>query len=229
MSDKDKAIRRLKKLMALADSTNANEASAALARAQKLMENHGITHDDIELSGINESICDYWPVGTSNPPRYMAYLLQVIKDAFGVDCILLGNGICFYGLYNRPELAGYTFEVLGHQLIKARKGFIKTQNKRIKTRTKTARGDKFAEGWIIAVLNKVEALARTAREVELAERWLEKKYTRIVTRPARQSGKTRDNDNALNNGYREGQQASLHHPVNGQAQERISYTEVSGA
>ncbi|EAP1704745.1 DUF2786 domain-containing protein [Salmonella enterica] len=219
--DKDKAIRRLKKLMALTGSSNSNEASAALARTQKLMEAHGITQDDIDLSDINESICDYWPVGASNPPRYMAYLLQVIKDAFGVNCILLGDGVSFYGLYNRPELAGYTFEVLGRQLMKARRDFIKTQNKRIKASTKTARGDKFAEGWIITVLNKIEKLARTVREVELAERWLEKKYTRMVTRPARRSGKTRDNDNARNSGYREGKQASLHHPVNGQEQVKI--------
>lgn len=220
MIDKDKAIRRLKKLMALTSSSNASEASAALARAQKLADAHGITQDDIELSDISESICDYWPVGASKPPRYMAYLLQVIRDAFGVDCILLGNGVSFYGLYNRPELAVYTFEVLGRQLIKARKVFIKTQNKRIKASTKTARGDKFAEGWIIAVLNKIEKLARTAREAELAGRWLEKKYTR-VTRNARQSGKTRDNGNALNNGYREGRQASLHHPVSGQEQAKL--------
>ncbi|EIC0888439.1 DUF2786 domain-containing protein [Salmonella enterica subsp. enterica serovar Mikawasima] len=221
MSDKDKAIRRLKKLMALTSSSNANEASAALARAQKLADAHGISHDDIEALDINESICNYWPVGACNPPRYMAYLLQVIKDAFGVDCILLGDGVSFYGLYNRPELAAYTFEVLGRQLIKARKGFIKTQNKRIKASTKTARGDKFAEGWIIAVLNKIEKLGRTAHEVELAERWLEKKYTRTVTHNARESGKTRDNDNALNNGYREGRQARLHQPVNGQEQARL--------
>ncbi|HHR4769161.1 TPA: DUF2786 domain-containing protein [Salmonella enterica] len=220
--DKEKAIRRLKKLMALTDSSNANEASAALARAQKLMESHGITQEDVELSDINESICDYWPVGASNPPHYMACLLQVIRDAFGVDCILLGGcGVSFYGLYNRPELAAYTFEVLGRQLIKARKGFIKTQNKRIKNSTKTARGDKFAEGWIIAVLDKIEKLARTAHEVELAERWLEKKYTHTVTRNARKSGKARDNDNALNNGWHEGRQASLHHPVNGQEQAKL--------
>lgn len=182
---KDKAIRRLKKLMALTSSSNANEASAALARAQKLMETHGVTQDDIEILDINESICDYWLVGARNPPHYMVGLLQVIKDAFGVDCILLGNGVSFYGVYNRPELAAYTFEVLGRQLMKARSDFIKTQNKRIKTSTKTARGDKFAEGWIIAVLNKIEKLARTAREMELAERWLEKKYTCTVTRPVR--------------------------------------------
>lgn len=221
MSDKDRAIRRLKKLMALTSSSNTNEASAALARAQKLADSHGITQDDIEILDINESICNYWPVGASTPPSYMAYMLQVIKDAFGVDCILLGDGVSFYGLYNRPELAAYTFEVLGRQLIKARRDFIKTQNKRIKTSTKTARGDKFAEGWIIAVLNKIEKLARTAYEVELAGRWLEKKYTRIVTRPARQSGKTRDNDNARNSGYREGRQACLHQPVNGQEQPKI--------
>ncbi|EBX7333770.1 DUF2786 domain-containing protein [Salmonella enterica subsp. enterica serovar Sandiego] len=219
--DKDKAIRRLKKLIALSSSSNANEASAALARAQKLMETHGVTQDDIEILDINESICDYWPVGARNPPHYMAGLLQVIKDAFGVDCILLGNGVSFYGVYNRPELAAYTFEVLGRQLMKARSDFIKTQNKCIKTSTKTARGDKFAEGWIIAVLNKIEKLARTAREMELAERWLEKKYTCTVTRPVRQSGKTRDNDNARNSGYREGKQASLHQPVNGQEQAKI--------
>ncbi|EDX4489660.1 DUF2786 domain-containing protein [Salmonella enterica subsp. salamae] len=219
--NKDKVIRRLKKLMALTSSSNANEASAALARAQKLADAHGITQDDIEILDINESICDYWPAGASNPPRYMAYLLQVIKDAFGVDCILLGNGVSFYGLYNRPELAAYTFEVLGRQLIKARKDFIKTQNKRIKNSTKTARGDKFAEGWIIAVLNKIEKLARTAREVELAEHWLKKKYTHTVTRNTRKSGKTRDNDNARNSGYLEGRQASLHQPVNGQEQAKL--------
>ncbi|EBU1221915.1 TPA: DUF2786 domain-containing protein [Salmonella enterica subsp. enterica serovar Java] len=228
--NKEKAIRRLKKLMALTGSSNANEASAALARAQKLADAHDITQDDIDLSDINESICDYWPVGASNPPRYIAYLLQVIRDAFGVDCILLGGcGVSFYGLYNRPELAAYTFEVLGRQLIKARRDFIKTQNKRIKTSTKTARGDKFAEGWIIAVLNKIERLAKTAHEVELAERWLERKYTQTVTRPTRQSGRTRDNDNALNHGYREGKQANLHQPVNGHEQGRISHKEVSGA
>ncbi|HCM1915214.1 TPA: DUF2786 domain-containing protein [Salmonella enterica subsp. salamae serovar 28:r:e,n,z15] len=221
MTDKEKVIRRLKKLMALTSSSNANEASAALARAQKLADTHGITQDDIEILDINESICDYWPVGASNPPRYMAYLLQVIKDAFGVDYILLGNSVSFYGLYNRPELAAYTFEVLGRQLIKARRDFIKTQNKRIKASTKTARGDKFAEGWIIAVLDKIEKLARTAHEVELAERWLEKKYTHTVTRHGRQSGKTRDGNKALNNGYCEGRQASLHHPVNGQEQAKL--------
>lgn len=61
--DKDKIIKRLRKLMALTQSSNANEAAAALARAQKLTETHGITQDDIELSDIHESICDYWPVG----------------------------------------------------------------------------------------------------------------------------------------------------------------------
>ncbi|ECG8512817.1 DUF2786 domain-containing protein [Salmonella enterica subsp. diarizonae] len=72
-----------------------------------------------------------------------------------------------------------------------------------------------------AALARAQKLARTAHEVELAERWLEKKYTRTVTRNARESGKTRDNDNARNSGYLEGRQASLHHPVNGQEQAKL--------
>ncbi|MGG6054536.1 DUF2786 domain-containing protein [Salmonella enterica] len=82
--DKEKAIRRLKKLMALTSSSNANEASAALARAQKLANAHGITQDDIEILDINESICDYWPVGASNPP-----------DLYGVSAA--GNKGCVWG------------------------------------------------------------------------------------------------------------------------------------
>ncbi|EHR4565866.1 hypothetical protein ABE783_001672 [Salmonella enterica] len=46
-------------------------------------------------------------------------------------------------------------------------------------------------------------------------------FINTCTRPVRQSGKTRDNDNARNSGYREGKQASLHQPVNGQEQAKI--------
>ncbi|HBN2420156.1 TPA: DUF2786 domain-containing protein, partial [Escherichia coli] len=47
MTDQDKHIEKLKKLLALAASGNPHEAALALRRARKLMDVHGITHSDI--------------------------------------------------------------------------------------------------------------------------------------------------------------------------------------
>ncbi|MGT3574188.1 DUF2786 domain-containing protein, partial [Escherichia coli] len=61
MTDQDKHIEKLKKLLALAASGNPNEAALALRRARKLMDVHGITHSDIAMSDIDETISHYWP------------------------------------------------------------------------------------------------------------------------------------------------------------------------
>lgn len=220
--DKNRILDKLKKLFALSESNNPHEAARALERAQKLIQTHGISQEDIALSDINESISEYWPVGGVNPPRYMLRLLGIIRDAFAVNCLLLGGrGVSFYGPQSRTALAAYTFEVLGRQLIKGRKAFIKTQSKRLKTTTKTSRGDKYAEGWTIAVLREIEKLAMTAREEELAERWLEKKYTETTSISGREAKKARGHLEAQLQGYQHGRQVSLHQPVNGQGQVKL--------
>lgn len=49
MTDQNKHIEKLKKLLALAASGNPHEAALALRRARKLMDVHGITHSDIAM------------------------------------------------------------------------------------------------------------------------------------------------------------------------------------
>ncbi len=53
MTDQNKHIEKLKKLLALAASGNPHEAALALRRARKLMDVHGITHSDIAMSDID--------------------------------------------------------------------------------------------------------------------------------------------------------------------------------
>jgi len=220
----EKILDKLKKLLALSKSDNPHEAALALQRARKLMDTFGITAEDIVLNDIGEEISDYWPVGAVNPPRYMLGLLTIIQDAFGVKSLILQgikNRVSFYGLKERTALAAYTYDVLGRQLIRARRDYISQQNKRIKTSTKSRRGDKFAEGWIIAVLGEIEKLAMTAREEAFCQRWLEKKYTRHESISGRDARNVRGADKALNQGYQEGRQVQLHQPVNGQKQVKI--------
>ncbi|HFO0269386.1 TPA: DUF2786 domain-containing protein [Enterobacter asburiae] len=224
MTDKEKVLEKLKKLLALSKSDNPHEASLALQRVQKLMQAYGITRDDIALSDIDESISNYWAAGSVNPPRYMLGLLGIIQAAFGVESIIHSGhkpSAGFYGNKDRVELASYTWDVLARQLITARKKHIGQQNKRIKSTTKTSRGDKFAEGWVLAVRSEVQLFAMTREERELARLWLEQKYPDSGTTTGREAGKSRDADLSRHIGYREGENVRLHQPVSGHEQRKL--------
>ncbi|MCR1304498.1 MULTISPECIES: DUF2786 domain-containing protein [unclassified Enterobacter] len=224
VTDKEKVLVKLKKLLALSRSDNPHEASLALQRVQKLMQAYGITRDDIALSDIDESISSYWAAGSINPPRYMLGLLGIIQAAFGVDSIIHSGhkpSVSFYGNKDRIELASYTWDVLARQLIAARKSYIGQQNKRIKSTTKTSRGDKFAEGWVLAVRSEVQLFAMTREERELASLWLEQKYPDSSKTSGRGAGKSRDADMSRHHGYREGEHVRLHQPVSGQEQRKL--------
>ncbi|MFH2882433.1 DUF2786 domain-containing protein [Citrobacter freundii] len=224
ITDKEKVLEKLKKLLALSKSDNPHEASLALQRVQKLMQAYGITRDDIALSDIDESISSYWAAGSINPPRYILGLLGIIQAAFGVDSIIHSGhkpSVSFYGNKDRIELASYTWDILARQLIAARKSYIGQQNKRIKSTTKTSRGDKFAEGWVLAVRSEVQLFAMTREERELASLWLEQKYPDSSKTSGRGAGKSRDADMSRHHGYREGEHVRLHQPVSGQEQRKL--------
>ncbi|MGL4486478.1 MAG: DUF2786 domain-containing protein [Yersinia sp. (in: enterobacteria)] len=220
----EKVLEKLKKLLALAKSDNSHEAALALQRAQKLMQAYNITQNDLALSDIDESISRYWAAGSVNPPCYMLGLLGIIQMAFGVESIIhsgFNPSVGFYGNKGRVELASYTWEVLARQLIAARKSYIGQQSKRVKNKTKTSRGDKFAEGWVLAVRSEVHLFAMSREERELAKLWLEQKYPDSGTTTGREAGKSRDADMSRNLGYREGENIRLYQPVNGQEQQKL--------
>lgn len=225
----EKVLEKLKKLLALSKSTNPHEAALAVQRAQKLMRAHGITQNDLAFSDIDESISDYWGAGSVNPPRYMLGLLDIIRAAFAVESIIhsgFNPSVGFYGNKDRIELASYTWEVLARQLIAARKNYIRQQNKRLKSTTKTSRGDKFAEGWVTAVRGEVHLFAMSREEQELTKAWLEQKYPKAGTTKGREAGKSRDADVSRYNGYKEGENVRLYQPVSGKEQQKLTRSEV---
>ena len=224
MTDQNKHIEKLKKLLALAASGNPHEAALALCRARKLMDVHGITHSDIAMSDIDETISHYWPTGSLRPPRYMLGLMNIIREVFGVNSIIHPGthpSVGFYGNRERAALAAYTWEVLARQLKKARQQYISAQNKRIKTATRTSRGDQFAEGWVLAVISEIQSFALTDDERELMQQWLEHKYPQTQTTRARKPGRSRNGDASRYAGFREGQNVGLHRPVSGQEQQKL--------
>lgn len=93
MEDKDKVIDLIQKCLRLSDSPNENEAEAALAKAQELLEKYNLTMEQVKLTDdgtpppelINQDI----QVGSSKWRKYL--LFYIARNNF-CDLVLAGSG-----------------------------------------------------------------------------------------------------------------------------------------
>lgn len=110
MSDLDKVIDKVKKLLALSKSPNQNEANAALAAANKLIDAHRISENDLtEDGGIIIDPTYIYETGRVNP--WKNKLVNVLAKHYGCvsynDNTFNGNG----RLVSRFRLVGRRTDV----------------------------------------------------------------------------------------------------------------------
>ncbi|MFM2056066.1 MAG: hypothetical protein RLY71_451 [Pseudomonadota bacterium] len=225
--DRDKALAKVKKCLALSRSNQPHEAAAALRQAQKLMQEHGLSDADIELSSIGEAPSQ--PVCGGLIPAWKASLGRVICDAFGAEMfwntsrklgpsfkVLTQSRVIFVAPAPWAEVASYTFDVLHRQCDRARKAHIQAQSKSCKTATKTARGDAFALGWVLGVRPLVERLTGAERQQALIEQYMQARHAGMKTfDPVRRDVGRNVKDTSYQDGHRAGAQAQLDHAVTG--------------
>ncbi|MGL3099486.1 DUF2786 domain-containing protein [Enterobacter asburiae] len=156
--NKEKYLAKIKKLLNLArKATNTNEAAAALRQAQNLMREHNVTELEAEFTNISEASSKGSPNHAQTPPKYLVYLVEVIKRAFGVQAFFSWREgkyfynsprrvVTFYGPDSRPQIAAYAFDVLARQMTAARKEFIGELHKNTKPANRTAKADQFCVG-----------------------------------------------------------------------------------
>lgn len=150
-SDDNRILEKIKKCLALAQSSNPHEAAAALRQAQAMMEKHGIEHADVELSEIGKFSTN--ASGGKTVAQWEHRLVKAVADTFGVVPLFsdgktvvwrttwrdkAGNvvsekkrratkrgEIVFVGRKNRAEVAVYAYQSLRRQLDAARKAYRK--------------------------------------------------------------------------------------------------------
>ena len=186
----DKVIDKIKKLLALAKSSNANEAALALNRAQKLMQEYAVTFTDVQLAdcATSESLLDAKGVN-----KYEIILIHLIAYAFGIEPIVsytkinwkVRAKVCFLGISPQPELAQYCFDVLYRQLKQSRSQYIKQQSKRCKAATKTKRGDAFAEAWVMSAYRTVQKFALNDGQLTLIQTYKDNSFNDLETSKGR--------------------------------------------
>ncbi|OLP04558.1 hypothetical protein BLL52_4139 [Rhodoferax antarcticus ANT.BR] len=162
-------LRRLKKIMALSESSNPGEAATALRQAERLMAKYEIQAEDIELSSVVELDIDAKGVNLSSMEKRLA---SVVGAAFGVglmasSCIpVKGNKrpkgkVVFVGDSRRVVGAKYIFITLRRQLIKGvRETFseilVSAGLDKKALRLDAKRRDAYCEGWCAAVMKQIE-------------------------------------------------------------------------
>ncbi len=225
----NKAIDKIKKLLRLAQSANEHEAAAAMSRAQALMQQHGLSHESPELSDI-DCVSIKSKFKARKPANYFASLTAIIAKAFGCQPHFTWSWIeeayfvNFTGHNERPEIAQYAYQVLERQLIRARKDYIASQNKRIKRSTKTARADIFCEAWVASVHNKVKAFVLSDEESQQLSQYMEAKHPDLKTAKTREASEKYARggaDDAYWSGAAAGRKAQLNRGMHGAEQGKL--------
>ncbi len=227
MENKEKYLQRIKKLLAMArNNSSAEEAALAMSRAQKLMSEHKLNEHDVDVMNINEAATQKASSHAEKMPEYMAFLAEMVARVFGVKFYTSHGSdhwnkpakrtIHYYGPDERPQIAAYSFEVLGKQLAKARREYIATMRKNIKPATKIARADTFCSAWVNGAYAVVSDFVVTEAETTLIEAYRERKLSKgMKTLEPRKPGKARGTGDAEIQGYSQGRNAQLHHAVSG--------------
>ncbi|WP_343734673.1 DUF2786 domain-containing protein [Acidovorax sp.] len=226
--NRDDALKKIKKCLALSRSANEHEAAAALRQAQALMREHGLREKDVSLAAVAEVKVKACSTAAN---AWELRLVSVIADAFGCETFGLlagrynhaGNYVrsrhwVFVGMHAAPSVAGYACEVLLRQCAKARLAHIAKQPRNCKSVTKTARGDAFAMGWVSAASQLVERFAQPEADKALLLTHIEQQHGELQSEKARNVAKARKTDwGHYSAGHRSGENAQLHRGVGGMA------------
>jgi hypothetical protein len=225
MSNKS-IIGKIKKCLALAKSDNPHEAANALRQAQKLMELHNLSDFDLQVSDVSE--CKAKASNVDAVP-WEATLAHLIAEAFGCDMYASRGyrftadlkkrrfrNYCFVGVNPASDIAQYAFEVLSGQCSKARRRYIMSQPKNCTAKTKTARGDVFAGGYVSGLRNLVQKFVNPEGAHELIAHYMKQHYPEMAKENVkdRTAGKNYSHRD-YQRGREEAKNAKLNHGVAG--------------
>ena len=218
---KSKAIEKVKKLLALGDSTNPHEAAIALKKAQRLIEEFKISNDDLDLSTICKvEVKDV--IRSRKFPEWLARLLGCFQKTFGVQTLRQYNYvegsrvgesvIYFIGAKDRAEIAGYCYEVIGRVLMQAREEFAKSV---VEPDSKKKRRilDQFCNGWVIGVGKNITETFVDEKEETARQEFMKQNFPSVKSVSFKRKYITPAQADAFDNGVDEGSKVSLMIPI----------------
>lgn len=210
-------LRRIKKCLALASSSNEHEAAAALAKAKAIMDEHCVSESDLLLADVGMERTRR-PTSGTRPPQWEVVLINLIAGTFGVEAVLMGRDIAFVGLGAGPLVATYAFQMAKRIIARQRKDYVSQQLRRCKLATKRVRADYFCAGFVRGIEMEIICLVPEARTCALAKAWIVE-HLQVQTLRGRAPQATRSSavSDDYWRGFDEGKKVKLHHGIHGAA------------
>lgn len=226
----ERITQKIQKLLALSQSSNQHEAANALAKAQLLMEKYGLNQKSIEMSKIG-SVEKDGLVRALDLPNWYKGFTGVIARCFGIRTVMnrvpgsksrewCSSAVVFVGQKDHIELAAYCYEVVGRQLLDARKAYNKELGK-MDANQKWKLVEAYCEGFVASLESKVMAFAIDPQERELVQEKLEDLFPHMKVATAKEREITWDELRAMRKGEVHGEKVSLFMPMNGQETAKI--------
>lgn len=175
----ERAIRKIKHCLALAQSSNENEAATAMRQAQALMREYQLTDTDVKLSDVGEvessaSRAERRPVWDIQLSCMVASVFNCQTLRYKHWCNIKNRRVeraTFVGVSPSQHIALYAYETLLAKITKARAEYVsgvRAGRNRSRYSPATA-GDHFAMAWVGAVHTKLHALIPQCEEDALHE------------------------------------------------------------
>lgn len=175
----ERAIRKIKHCLALAQSSNENEAATAMRQAQALMREYQLSEIDVKLSDVGEvessmSRAERRPVWDRSLSAMVAQVFNCKTLRYQHWCTIKNRRVeraTFVGVSPSQHIALYAYETLLTKLTLARNEYVagvRAGRHRSDYSPPTA-GDHFAIGWVSEVHRKLYALVPRGEEDQLLE------------------------------------------------------------
>lgn len=230
----ERITQKIQKLLALSESSNEHEAANALAKAQLLMEKYGLNQKSIEMSKIGSLEKDGLVRALDLPNWYKGFT-GMIARCFGVRTVMnripgsvsrewCSSKVVFVGQKDRIELASYCYEVVGRQLLQARKAFNKKLGN-IDANRKWKLAEAYCEGFVASLEYKISNFVVDDAEKQLVEEKLYEMFPSAKEGKFKEKELSRSELRAKLEGQDAGEQVNLHRPMNGQETVKIGSAE----
>lgn len=209
-------MEKIRKCLALSESSNEHEAAAAMRQARKLMEKHGLSSEAMNIFKIKEESME---TKYSNPPAWFLMLGQVIAKAFQCSIYTTHKKFIFVGKDACAEVARYSFDVLHRQLVFQKNKFLNSEKVIFAAAAvKRKIGQAYCEGWICGVGAIVDEFASRLTDEESNEH---RKYLQTATQKEigeKDSSPRKRKDDPIKNwaaahGWESGKKVKLHEGV----------------
>lgn len=182
--DREKAVDRIRKCLALSKSPNEHEAAAALRQAQKLMKAHGISEDEVEMGLYVSDFVDHKDYEFARrKPMIIVCVCGIMTKAFGVDVVWEASPdgkhrTRYFGQKANVMLATHAHTVVYRAANSAWREYLK--HKPWIKGVRNARAS-FIRGWCIEVAEKVEDLTPDEAQQEIIKRKKTEHYGRELS------------------------------------------------